>query len=44
MTSLANLGSERLPDLRTLLLMSAAPDAAASARAVGQNPEFPVSP
>jgi hypothetical protein len=42
--SLANLASERLPNLRTLLLMSAAPEAAASAGAVGQTPEFPVSP
>jgi hypothetical protein len=44
MMSLANRASERLPDLRTLLLMSAAPEAAGSAGAVGQNPEFPVSP
>ena len=44
MMSLANLASERLPGLRTLLLMSVAPEAAASAGAVGQNPEFPVSP
>jgi hypothetical protein len=44
MMSLANLASERFPSLRTLLLMSAAPEAAASAGAVGQNPEFPVSP
>ena len=44
MMSLANVASERLPNVRTLLLMSAAPDAAASAGAIGQNPEFPVSP
>jgi hypothetical protein len=44
MMSLVNLASERLPGLRALLLMSAAPEAAASAGAVGQNPEFPVSP
>ena len=42
--SLANLASERLPNLRTLLLMSAAPEAGASAGALGQNPAFPVSP
>jgi hypothetical protein len=44
MMSLANLASERFPGLRTLLLMSAAPEADASAGAVGQTPEFPVSP
>ena len=44
MMSLANLASERLPNLRTVLLMSGAPEAAASAGAIGQNPEFPVSP
>ena len=44
MMSLANLAGERLPDLRMLLLMSVAPEAAASAGAVGQNPEFPVPP
>jgi hypothetical protein len=42
--SLAHLASEKLPGWRTLLLMSAAPEATASAGAVGQNPEFPVSP
>jgi hypothetical protein len=44
MMSLANLAGERLPNLRTLLLMSVAPEAAASAGAIGQTPEFPVSP
>jgi hypothetical protein len=44
MLSLANQASERFPNLRTFLLMSVAPEAAASAGAVGQNPEFPVSP
>jgi hypothetical protein len=44
MMSLANFASERLANLRTLLLMSVAPEAAASAGAVGQNPEFPISP
>jgi hypothetical protein len=40
MSSLANLARERLPNLRTLLLMSVASEAAASAGAVGQNPEL----
>jgi hypothetical protein len=44
MLSLANHASERFPSVRTFLLMGAAPEAAASADAVGQNPEFPVSP
>jgi hypothetical protein len=44
MLSLANHAAESFPNVRTFLLMSAAPEAAASAGAVGQNPEFPVSP
>jgi hypothetical protein len=44
MLSLANHASEMLPKSQTLLLMSVAPEAAATAGAVGQNPEFPVSP
>jgi hypothetical protein len=44
MLSLAHLASEKPPKSETLLLMSVAPEAAASAGAVGQNPEFPVSP
>jgi hypothetical protein len=44
MLSLANHASEMLPKSQTLLLMSVAPKAAATAGAVGQNPEFPVSP
>jgi hypothetical protein len=44
MLSLASHASEMLPKSQTLLLMSVAPEAAASAGAVGQNPEFPVSP
>ncbi len=44
MLSLANHASERHPNLRTFLLMSAAPEAGTMAGAVGQNPEFPVAP
>jgi hypothetical protein len=44
MLSLANHASEMLPKSQTLLLLSVAPEAAATAGAVGQNPEFPVSP
>ena len=44
MLSLANHASEMLPKSQTLLLMSVAPEAAATAGAVGENPEFPVSP
>jgi hypothetical protein len=44
MMSLANHASEMLPKSQTLLLMSVAPEAAATAGAVGENPEFPVSP
>jgi hypothetical protein len=44
MLSLANHASEMLFKSQTLLLMSVAPEAAATAGAVGQNPEFPVSP
>ena len=42
--SLAHLASEKLPKLQTFLLMSVAPEAGTTAGAVGQNPEFPVSP
>lgn len=42
--SLANLAREMLPKSQTLLLMSIAPEAAATAGAVGENPEFPVLP
>jgi hypothetical protein len=44
MMSLTNHASEMLPKSQTLLLMSVAPEAAATAGAVGENPEFPVSP
>jgi hypothetical protein len=44
MLSLANHASDMLPKSQTLLLMSIAPEAAATAGAVGKNPEFPVSP
>ena len=44
MLSLANHASEGFPGVRTFLLVSVAPEAAASAGAIGQNPEFPVSP
>jgi len=44
MLSLANLASANLPKLQTLLLMSVAPEAAATAGAVGEYPTFPVSP
>jgi|HubBroStandDraft_1064217.scaffolds.fasta_scaffold133477_1 hypothetical protein len=44
MLSLANKASEMLPKSQTLLLMSVAPEAAATAGAVGENPGFPVSP
>jgi hypothetical protein len=42
--SLANHASEMLPQSQTLLLMSVASEAGTTAGAVGENPEFPVSP
>jgi hypothetical protein len=44
MLSLMHLASEKLPISRTFLLMSVAPEAAATAGAVGENAEFPVGP
>ena len=44
MLSVVHLASEKLPISRTFLLMSVAPEAAATAGAVGENPEFPVAP
>ena len=44
MLSLVHLASERLSISRKFLLMSVAPEAAATAGAIGENPEFPVSP
>jgi hypothetical protein len=44
MLSLAHLASEKFQKLQTLALMSVAPEAAATAGAIGENPEFPVSP
>jgi hypothetical protein len=44
MLSLVHLASERFQNLETFALTSVAPEAAATAGGVGENPEFPVSP
>jgi hypothetical protein len=44
MLSLANHASEMFPKSQTFLLMGVAPEAVATAGAVGESPEFPVSP
>jgi hypothetical protein len=44
MLSLVHLASEKFQRLDTFALISVAPEAAATAGAVGENPELPVSP
>jgi hypothetical protein len=44
MLSLVHLASEKLQKSETFALTSVAPEAAATAGGVGENPELPVSP